>query len=503
MELNEYELQRVQKANELKEKGINPYPHNINKELSTQDFINTYCYVKELETKRDEEKNGCVAGRIKFLRLMGKAAFLKIEDSEGTLQIYINRDALGVDWFKDVKKYIEVGDIIKVCGFPFITKTGELTLHAKSLELVTKAITPLPEKFHGLNDKELRYRQRYLDLIMNEDVKKVFKTKSNIISAIRNFFENKNFLEVETPMMHPIAGGANAKPFVTYHNALGVERYLRIAPELYLKRLVVGGFESVFEINRNFRNEGMDLTHNPEFTMIEFYWAYHNYKDLMHLSEELFLYLLNKLNLPQKLPYGDIEIDFKAPFAKIKYDDALIKIGNIDENIINNKEKILDFFKQNNIKVNEKSDIGHLKAELFDNFVEEKLINPTFIMDFPIEISPLSRRSDKNPNIAERFELFCAGKEIANGFNELNDPLDQYERFKGQIDAKNAGDDEAHEMDEDYVKALCYAMPPTAGEGIGIDRLVMLLTNQHSIRDVILFPAMRPLENKKNNKEKK
>ncbi len=501
MNLNEYELQRVQKANELKEKGINPYPHNITKELSTKEFIDKFSYVLESEEKRDENSFGCVNGRIKFLRLMGKAAFIKIEDSDGLLQVYLSRDALGNEWFKDIKKFVEVGDIVKVCGFAFVTKTGELTLYAKSLELVTKAITPLPEKFHGLSDKELRYRQRYLDMIMNRDVKKTFKTRSIIISTIRAFFESKNFLEVETPMMHPIAGGANAKPFVTFHNALGVERYLRIAPELYLKRLVVGGFEAVFEINRNFRNEGMDLTHNPEFTMIEFYWAYHTYKDLMHLTEELFSKLLERLNLPKVLKYGEMEIDFSIPFKKITYDDSLIQIGGISPNIINDKDSIISFLKQNNINVNPNSDLGHLKAELFDNFVEDKLINPTFIIDFPIEISPLSRRSDKDPNIAERFELFCAGKEIANGFNELNDPLDQYERFKAQIDAKNAGDEEAHEMDEDYVKALCYAMPPTAGEGIGIDRLTMLLTNQHSIRDVILFPAMRPLEKKKKDEK--
>ncbi len=497
MELNEYELQRVQKSKELKEIGVNPYPHNIKKDLSTVEFLEKFDRVKESESKRDEEQNGCVAGRIKFLRLMGKAAFLKIEDEDGLLQVYISRDALGADWFKNIKKYIEVGDIIKVCGFPFVTKTGELTLHAKELQLVTKSITPLPEKFHGLSDKELRYRQRYLDMIMNKDVKDVFKTRSIIISTIRSFFEQRGFLEVETPMMHPIAGGANAKPFVTYHNALGVERYLRIAPELYLKRLVVGGFEAVFEINRNFRNEGMDLTHNPEFTMIEFYWAYHNYKDLMALTEELFLELLKRLNLPTKIQYANMQIDFSAPFAKITYDDSLVDIGKIPRDIINDKEKISSFLKENGIKVKEGLDIGHLKAELFDNFVEDKLINPTFVMDFPISISPLSRRSDEDNDIAERFELFCAGKEIANGFNELNDPLDQYERFKSQIDAKNAGDDEAHEMDEDYVKALCYAMPPTAGEGIGIDRLTMLLTDQQSIRDVILFPAMRPLENTK------
>ncbi len=493
MKLNEYELQRVQKANDLKEKGVNPYTHYVEKGISTKEFVDKFSYVKDLENKRDEEANACVSGRIKFLRLMGKAAFLKLEDQDGVLQAYISKNALGDDWFKDIKKYIEVGDIIKVCGFPFITKTGELTIHAKSLDLVTKAITPLPEKFHGLSDKELRYRQRYLDMIMNRDVQETFKTRSKIVSTIRSFFESKNFLEVETPMMHPIAGGANAKPFITFHNALGVERYLRIAPELYLKRLVVGGFEAVFEINRNFRNEGMDMTHNPEFTMIEFYWAYHTYKDLMALTEELFSLLVKELNLGEEIEYGDLKIDLSTPFKKISYDNALVEIGNIPQEIINNKEKIISYLKDNGIEVKTALDLGHLKAELFDNFVEDKLINPTFITDFPIEISPLSRRSDEDPNIAERFEFFCAGKEIANGFNELNDPIDQYERFKAQVEAKNAGDEEACEMDEDYVKALMYAMPPTAGEGIGIDRLVMLLTNQHSIRDVILFPAMKPL----------
>jgi len=305
LNLNDYELQRAQKAKELRKMGINPYPHNINKELSTREFIEKFSYISELENKRDEDNTACVAGRIKFLRLMGKAAFLKIEDDDGILQIYIGRDTLGVEWFKNIKKYVDIGDIIEVCGFAFITKTGELTLHAGKLKIAAKSITPLPEKFHGLSDKELRYRQRYLDMIMDSNVKNVFKTRSKIISTIRSFFENKKFLEVETPMMHPIAGGANAKPFVTYHNSLGIERFLRIAPELYLKRLVVGGFESVFEINRNFRNEGMDLTHNPEFTMIEFYWAYHTYKDLMLLTEELFLKLLEVLNLPVKFTYGD------------------------------------------------------------------------------------------------------------------------------------------------------------------------------------------------------
>ncbi len=491
---NQYEQQRIQKAEELRKEGINPYGHGFCKEMKNSEFLEKYAYVKELETHRDEKVCVKLTGRIKFLRHMGKAAFAKIEDESGIVQIYFNRDSLGDEWFKKVKKLIEVGDIIEAKGHPFVTKTGELTLHAEELNLVTKAIVPLPEKYHGLQDKELRYRQRYLDLIMNPEVKKVFVLRSRIVSLIRDFFERHGFLEVETPMMHPIPGGANARPFVTHHNALGVDRYLRIAPELYLKRLIVGGFEAVFEINRNFRNEGMDATHNPEFTMIEFYWAYHTYEDLMKLTEELFDYLFEELGLEKKLPYGEHIIDFSTPFSKIKYKDAIVEIGGVPEDVVEDKQKIIDYLKQHGIEPEfaDKMSLGALQAELFDNFVEEKLINPTFITHFPIDISPLARRSDENPEIAERFELFIAGKEIANGFNELNDPLDQYERFKAQVAAKDV-DDEAMHMDEDYVRALGYGMPPTAGEGIGIDRLVMLLTNQHSIRDVILFPAMRPL----------
>lgn len=490
---NQYEQQRIQKAEDLRALGKNPYPHNISKETSTQEFITCYEYVTNSENKRDETKSNTLIGRIKFLRQMGKAAFAKIEDDEGMLQVYISRDAIGEEWFKSVKKLVEVGDIISITGFPFVTKTGELSLHATALELVTKSIIPLPEKFHGLTDKELRYRRRYLDMIMNPKVKQTFKIRSQIVSTIRHFFEQKSFLEVETPMMHPIAGGANAKPFVTFHNALGVERYLRIAPELYLKRLVVGGFEAVFEINRNFRNEGMDQTHNPEFTMIEFYWAYHNYHDLMDLTEELFSVLLLKLNLPKKIPFEDMEIDFSKKFQKISYKDSLVQIGGLDASILENKSALIEHLDSLGEEANEGHNIGQLYEKLFDALVEEKLIDPTFIIDYPIEISPLARRSENDSGIAQRFELFIAGREIANGFNELNDPIDQHQRFTSQIDAKNAGDDEAHAMDEDYVRALGYGMPPTAGEGLGIDRLAMLLTNEESIRDVILFPAMKPV----------
>ncbi|MDX1809400.1 MAG: lysine--tRNA ligase [Sulfurospirillaceae bacterium] len=490
---NQYEQQRIQKSHDLKNLGKNPYRHNVRKDSTTVEFLTAYEYLKNQDEKRDENKINTISGRIKFLRHMGKAAFAKIEDEHGILQIYFSRESIGTEWFNEAKKLVEVGDIIFVTGFPFVTKTGELSLHANTLEVATKSITPLPEKFHGLQDIELRYRKRYLDMIMNEEVKKTFKLRSLIVRTIRHFFEEKNFLEVETPMMHPIAGGANAKPFITHHNALGINRYLRIAPELYLKRLVVGGFEAVFEINRNFRNEGMDLTHNPEFTMIEFYWAYHNYHDLMNLTETLFGYLLDKLNLPKKLPFADMEIDFSKPFKKISFRDSLVEIGNVPNDILDSREDIIEFLKSNNFEVDSKLSLGKLYEELFDLFVEEKLIDPTYIIDYPIEISPLARRNEENNDIAERFELFIAGREIANGFNELNDPIDQYERFQKQILAKNEGDDEAHEMDEDYVQALGYGLPPTAGEGLGIDRLVMLLANQHSIRDVILFPAMKPL----------
>ena len=498
---NQYQQQRIEKANILRKMGINPYQNRVVKECSNREFIEKYSYLKESEQK-DVNEITTIAGRIKFLRLMGKAAFAKIEDESGILQIYFNRDDLGDDWFKTVKKMIEVGDIVAATGFPFVTKTGELTMHVKDLQLVTKAISPLPEKFHGLQDIELRYRQRYLDMIMNPDVKQTFLMRSKIISLIRKFFENHGFLEVETPMMHPIPGGANARPFVTHHNALGVDRYLRIAPELYLKRLIVGGFEAVFEINRNFRNEGMDATHNPEFTMIEFYWAYHRYEDLMKLTEELFKSLFKELNLSEKLPYGEFEIDFSTPFKKITYKDALIEIGEIPKEILEDEQKIRNYLNSKEIEIEVHLSKGQLWSELFDAFVEDRLINPTFVTHFPIDISPLARRNDDNPEIADRFELFIAGKEIANGFSELNDPLDQYERFKAQAAQKDI-DDEAMHMDEDFIKALGYGMPPTAGEGIGIDRLVMLLTNQHTIRDVILFPAMRPQKSQTESKEEK
>lgn len=491
---NQYIKQRIQKGEELRELGLNPYDNRVKRTLSNAAFLEKFAVLTKLSeegNRSDESARESVVGRVRFLRHMGKAAFAKIEDESGILQVYFSQNELG-EGFKQLKKLAEVGDIVAVSGFPFVTKTGELSLHALEMKILTKAIVPLPEKYHGLVDVELRYRQRYLDLIMNAEVKESFKLRSQIVSNVRRFFEEKGFLEVETPMMHPIPGGANAKPFITHHNALGVDRYLRIAPELYLKRLVVGGFEAVFEINRNFRNEGMDHSHNPEFTMIEFYWAYKTYHDLMDLTEELFSYLFERLNLPRLLPHGEDMIDFSQPFRRISYAKALHEIGGVPLEVAQNRDALERYLIEKGVKLEGKMELGKLQAEAFDAFVEEKLINPTFITEFPVAISPLARRSDENPDIADRFELFIGGKEISNGFSELNDPLDQLERFRAQVAAKEAGDEEAQHMDEDYVWALGHGLPPTAGEGIGIDRLVMLLTNNRSIKDVILFPALKP-----------
>jgi len=490
---NKFIQLRVEKAELLKKEGFNPYSNDSKRNTTIEKYLNVNSDIEFKENKRDEKRHYILSGRIKLFRIMGKASFIQIEDESGVLQVYVARDNLPEGFYNNIfKKLIEVGDIVEVAGYPFVTGQGELSLHADELRLLTKAISPLPEKFHGVTDKEIRYRKRYLDLIMNADVRKTFKIRSKVISLTRRFFEEKGFLEVETPMMHPIAGGANAKPFVTHHNALGIDRYLRIAPELYLKRLIIGGFEAVFEINRNFRNEGMDATHNPEFTSIEFYWAYKTYKDLIEITKEYFKYLFEHLNLPVLLPYGDLEINFEK-FSEIPLIESLHTIGKVPKEIVNDRDKIVEFLKSKNIQVKSDLSLGQLQGELFDEFVEERLINPTFITEYPVDISPLARRSDENPKITERFELFIAGREIANAFSELNDPVDQLGRFEAQCAAKECGDDEAHDMDIDFVEALSYGMAPTAGQGIGIDRLVMLLTNEHSIRDVLLFPAMKPI----------
>jgi lysyl-tRNA synthetase class 2 len=432
-----------------------------------------------------------VAGRMMLKRVMGKAAFATIQDASGRIQLYIALNDLGETVLEDFKRY-DLGDILGAEGRLFKTKVGELSVHVTSLRLITKSLRPLPEKFHGLTDTEQRYRMRYVDLITNPEVRDTFRARSKIVQAIRSFMVDAGYLEVETPMMHPIPGGAAAKPFITHHNALDMQLYLRIAPELYLKRLVVGGFERVFEINRNFRNEGMSVRHNPEFTMMEFYIAWRDYHHLMSFTEAMFRDVAEKLLGTTRFNYGEHEIDFGKPFDRITMPQAVKKYcpehagANLDD-----PATVRTLLQALHVATKPGQSLGELQLILFEECAEAKLIQPTFIIDYPAEVSPLARRNDSNPAITDRFELFIAGREIANGFSELNDPEDQAERFMSQVKAKEAGDEEAMHYDADYVRALEYGMPPTAGEGIGIDRLVMLLTNSPSIRDVILFPQLK------------
>jgi lysyl-tRNA synthetase class 2 len=434
-----------------------------------------------------------IAGRMMAQRIMGKASFAQIKDVTGTMQIYIQGDALPEGGYSRFKKW-DIGDILGVEGKMFRTGKGELSVKVESIRLLTKSLRPLPEKFHGLSDQETRYRQRYLDLIINDHSRAIFQMRSKIIQNIREFMTHRNFLEVETPMMQAIPGGATAKPFTTYHNALDMDLYLRIAPELYLKRLVVGGFERVFEINRNFRNEGLSARHNPEFTMIEFYQAYADYNDLMDLTEEMLKGIAEKLLGKTLITYQGEEYDFGAPFARMTVVESIhhynpdIKKGELDT-----LESARAVAKRLGIAVKETFGLGRVQIEIFDNKVEHLLRNPTFITAYPTEVSPLARCSDKDRFVTDRFEFFVGGREIANGFSELNDPEDQAERFHAQVVEKDAGDDEAMHYDYDYITALEHGLPPTAGEGIGIDRLVMLFTDAPSIRDVLLFPHMRPI----------
>jgi lysyl-tRNA synthetase class 2 len=425
------------------------------------------------------------------LRSFGKATFFHIQDVSGRIQIYAQRDDLGVEAYGIFKKF-EMGDIVGVHGTLFRTKTGELTVKAAGVRLVTKSMRPLPEKFHGLKDVELRYRQRYVDLMVNERSREIFRKRTAIIQFIRNFLNERGFLEVETPMMQPIPGGAAAKPFITHHNALDMDLYLRIAPELYLKRLLVGGFERVYEINRNFRNEGIDTKHNPEFTMIEFYWAYATYEDLMDLTEELFSSLAQAVTGSTTVTYQGHDIDLAHGWQRLSFHESLERIGGVAPEIFLDAQRCREFVLRLGETVGKEEKLGKLQAKIFDNLVEPKLIQPHFIYGYPTDISPLSRKNDANPDITDRFELFICGQEMANAFSELNDPVDQRERFEEQVRERAQGDDEAHVMDEDYIRALEYGMPPAAGQGIGIDRLVMLLTDSPSIREVILFPLLRP-----------
>ena len=482
--------ERTIKAEKLKSTGVNLYPAGYHTDITISEAVENFGQM-DAETLERDGNTYSLAGRIVALRNFGKACFIHIQDRTGRIQSYIRKDKVSDEKFK-VFKLMDIGDFIGIKGPFFRTRTGELTILAEDLTLLTKSLRPLPEKWHDLTDVETRYRQRYVDLIVNPKVKDVFVIRSRIIQAIRDFFIKKGFLEVETPMMQPIPGGATARPFKTYHNALGMDLYLRVAPELYLKRLVVGGMERVFEINRNFRNEGISIKHNPEFTMLEFYMAYATYEDLMDLNEKLFLHVLKEIFKKSIIEYQGESIDFTPPWPRIPFFDSLKDMGGVKEDVLHDKKVAADFALGCQINLSEKDNHGQILTKIFDHLVEPKLIRPTFIIGYPTEVSPLSRRNEKNPEITDRFELFIGGREIANAFTELNDPVDQRERFEHQVALRKAGDEEAQFMDEDYLRALEYGMPPTAGEGIGIDRVVMLFTDSPSIRDVILFPHMRP-----------
>lgn len=480
---------RKDKFNTLKQSNLQLFPNDFRVSHTVNEI--KALVEKTPETLKADSPSFAVAGRMVAINRFGKTVFIRFRDRTGQLQAYIRKDQIGDEAYQ-LFKQLDVGDFVGLGGEMFQTKTGEWTLFVKELQLLCKSIRPLPEKFHGLKDPEKRYRQRYLDLIMNADSRKLFVQRSRIIQEIRNFFLQHDFLEVETPMMQPIPGGAEAEPFITHHNALGMDLYLRIAPELYLKRLVVGGFERVFEINRSFRNEGISTQHNPEFTMLEFYQAYATFTDLMDLTEQLFSTVSLAVTGSTTISYQDDTIDLAGPWRRITLQKALVDIGGIDAALLKDKDALLNFAAQSGIQMTKTGRLGKVITKLFDAVVEPKLIQPTYITGYPVEVSPLSRRSDHEPEITDRFELFIGGREIANGFSELNDPVDQRERFSQQVESRAAGDQNAHLMDHDYIEALEYGMPPTAGEGIGIDRLVMLLTDADSIREVILFPHMKP-----------
>jgi len=487
--------QRLEKIDELLAKGIRPFNNKFKVNACIADLVGDYSeFTKEELAEKDV---ACiVAGRMMTRRDHGKTTFINLKDRTGQIQVFVNEKKLGQEQYATFGKF-DIGDIVGVQGKISKTRTGELTLFAKTLTLITKSLQPLPEKWHGLKDIELRYRQRYVDLIVNPEVKQIFVYRSKIIQAIRDFLNDRDYLEVETPMMHSIPGGATAKPFKTHHNALNMELYLRIAPELYLKRLVVGGMERVYEINRSFRNEGISTEHNPEFTMLEFYYV--DYNDLMDLTEELLRTIGEKVFNTLKFAYTYVvdgeeregTFDFGQPFKRIAFKQSLTQIGGVPEEAVADPEKAVAFALQHKVHLEKKDTPAKVLAKLFDTFVESKLIQPTFIIDYPLELSPLSQKKADDPSLVERFEFFVGGKEIANAYTELNDPIDQKQRFEEQVAQRQGGDDEAHWMDLDFIRALEIGMPPTAGEGIGIDRLTMLFTNSQSIRDVILFPQLK------------
>lgn len=482
--------QRKEKAAFLEDAGVHLFPNDFQKTRDVDWIQSTYAHTPPEELEEDKAEFA-LAGRIVALRSFGKATFLHLQDESGRMQVFVQRDTIGQEEYTKFKKF-DIGDIIGVQGPLFRTRTDELTVNALSVRLLSKSFRPLPEKYHGLKDVEARYRQRYVDLIVNPRARDIFVTRTRIIRLMRNFLDCKNFMEVETPMMQPIPGGATAKPFETYHNALDMTQYLRIAPELYLKRLLVGGFEKVYEINRNFRNEGISTQHNPEFTMLEFYWAYATFHDLMNLTEEMFSYLAQEIFGTTRLTYQEQSIDLSPPWNRLSFYQSLEDIGGLKPEQYRNAETARALVRKLGENVHISETLGKVQAKLFDLLVEPNLVQPHFIYHYPTDISPLSRRNEQDPSVTDRFELFITGREMANAFSELNDPRDQRERFEAQAQAKAQGDEESHFMDEDYIRALEYAMPPAAGEGVGIDRLVMLFTDSPSIREVILFPHLKP-----------
>ncbi len=491
-DLNEVVKNRVVKACDLLDAGVPLYPNDFDKKHCIGDILQDHsgADVDTLE-KLATEKTFALAGRIMALRSFGKATFFHIMDQSGRMQCYAIKADLGDAQYAIFKKF-DIGDIVGVEGTLFLTQTGELTLHCQSIRLLARSMRPLPEKYHGLKDMETRYRQRYVDLLVSPKTREIFQKRSQVVREFRNFMEENGFLEVETPMMQPIAGGATAHPFTTHHNALDMQLFLRIAPELYLKRLLVGGLEKVFEINRNFRNEGISTRHNPEFTMCEFYWAYATFEDLMDLTEKLLGHIAQKVCGSTIITYQGQEIDLTpGTWKRLSFHESLEVIGGHEPSFYQDAQKVKEYVKSRGEKVVKNESLGKLQAKLFDLDVEAKLIQPHFIYHYPTDISPLSRRNDKNPDITDRYEFFVVGREHGNAFSELNDPVDQRSRFEMQVAEKEAGDDEACAMDEDYLRALEYAMPPAAGQGIGIDRLVMLLTDSPSIREVILFPLLK------------
>ncbi|HWP56331.1 MAG TPA: lysine--tRNA ligase [Candidatus Acidoferrales bacterium] len=489
-ELTEQTRVRREKLLKLKAANLSLYPNDFRVDHTTAQVIERFGALDN-EALRQAPAKVALAGRIMTLRSFGKASFFHLQDRKGRLQIYARQDRLGNEAYEQFRSF-DLGDLVGVRGELFRTKTGELTVEAGELRLLAKCLRPLPEKWHGLADVETRYRQRYLDLMVNADVKRVFERRSQIVRAVRRFLEEKDFLEVETPMMQPLPGGAAAKPFVTHHNALNLDLYLRVAPELYLKRLLVGGMERVFELNRNFRNEGVSVRHNPEFTMVEFYQAYATYEDLMSLTEELFVTVARELGGGLTLSFDGHLIDLQPPWRRLPLAAAVVEYGGAHPEEVLTADGLRGFARRRGLAVEAHLSYGELLVEVFEKVAEEHLIQPTFVTQFPVEVSPLARRSEANPSFVDRFELYIGGRELANAFSELNDPLDQRERLRQQAEARRAGDESASPLDEDFLRALEFGMPPAAGEGIGIDRMVMLFTGCTSIRDVILFPLLRP-----------